>query len=77
MSPHLPRALQEIAYEREAQAYLRSLPPEHFREATAQGTQRAITLASLALLKARRPDIHIFNELLVQYPLRSQRKPSM
>jgi Uma2 family endonuclease len=75
MSPDLPRALQEIAYEREAQAYLRSLPPEHFMEASAQGTQRAITLASLALVKARRPDFHVFNELLVQYPVRGQRKP--
>jgi Uma2 family endonuclease len=75
MSPHLPRALQEIAYEQEAQAYLRSLPREHFMEATPQATQRAITLASLALVKARRPDIQVFNELLVQYPLRGRRKP--
>jgi hypothetical protein len=36
MSPDLPPMLQEIAYEREAQAYLRSLPPEHFMEATPQ-----------------------------------------
>jgi Uma2 family endonuclease len=75
MSPRLPRALQEIAYDREAQAYLRSLPPDHFMEATAQATQREITLASLALVKARRPDFHVFNELLVQYLLRGQRKP--
>jgi Uma2 family endonuclease len=75
MSPNLPRALQEIAYEREAQAYLRSLSMEHFMEATAQATQREITLASLALVKARRADVHVFNELLVQYPLRGRRKP--
>jgi Uma2 family endonuclease len=75
MSPHLPRALQEIAYEREAQAYLRSLPPEHFMETTSQGSQRAITLGSLALVKARRPEVQVFNELLVQYPVRGQRKP--
>lgn len=35
-------------------------------EATPQGTQREITLESLALLKARRPDVQVFNELLVQ-----------
>jgi Uma2 family endonuclease len=75
MTPNLPRALQELAYEREAQAYLRSLPPEHFMEATPQATQRTITLESLDLLRARRPDVHVFNELLVQYPVRGRRKP--
>jgi Uma2 family endonuclease len=75
MSPDLPRALQEVAYEREAQAYLRSLPPEHFMEGTAQAAQREITLASLALVKARLADVQVFNELLVQYPRRGQRQP--
>jgi len=75
MSSTLPRALLEIAYEEAAQAYLRSLPPEHFREATAQATQRKITLESLDLLRARRPQVQVFNELLVQYPLPRQRKP--
>ncbi len=75
MSPNLPLAIQEVAYEREAQAYLRSLPLEHFMEATPQATQREITLESLALLKARCPDVHVFNELLVQYPRHGQRKP--
>jgi Uma2 family endonuclease len=75
MTPNLPRALQELAYEREAQAYLRSLPPEHFMEATPQAAQRTITLESLDLLRARRPDVHVFNELLVQYPVRGRRKP--
>ena len=70
----VPRALQEVTYEREAQAYLRSLPLEHFMEATPQATQREITLESLALVKARRPDVHVFNELLVQYPGRGPRK---
>lgn len=75
MSPHLPWALQEIAYEEEAQKYLRRLPVEHFMEATGQSTQREITLESLALIKARRRDLHVFNELLVQYPLRGRRRP--
>jgi hypothetical protein len=66
--------LPEIAYEEEARAYLRSLPLEHFMESTAQATQREITLASLALVKARRPDVHVFNELLIQYPVRGRTK---
>jgi Uma2 family endonuclease len=74
MTPNLPRAIQEISYEQAAQAYLRSLPLEHFMEATAQAQQRRVTLASLELLEHRRSDVHIFNELLVQYPLRGQRK---
>src|SRR5215472_4741034 len=75
MSTNVPRALQEIAYEREAQAYLRSLPLEHFMEAIPQASQRKITLESLDLVKSRRSDVQVFNELLVQYPRRGQRKP--
>lgn len=63
-----PRILLAIEYEKAGEAYLRSLPPEHFMEATGQATQREITLESLALVKARRADVHVFNELLVQYP---------
>lgn len=36
-------------------------------ESMGQGTQREITLESFALIRAVRPDVHIFNELLVQY----------
>jgi Uma2 family endonuclease len=68
MSTDLPRPLVEIRYFRAAQDYLRQLPLEHFMEATAQGRQRAITLASLELVKAERSDFYLFNELLVQYP---------
>jgi len=74
MSPDLPPLLQELAYEREAQAYLRSLPLEHFMEATPQATQRKITLESLDLVRAHRPDVQVFNELLVQYPRKRSRK---
>jgi Uma2 family endonuclease len=38
-------------------------------EALPQATQREITLESFALLRLRRPDVHSFNELLVQYPI--------
>src|SRR5947207_4421310 len=68
MATAKPRTLIEISYEEAAQAYLRSLPLEHFMEATAQATQRKITLESLDLLHERRPDVWVFNELLVQYP---------
>jgi Uma2 family endonuclease len=50
------------------------LRPEHFREATPQATQRKITLESLDLVTARRPDVQVFNELLVQYPREGKRR---
>src|SRR5712664_1851907 len=68
MSTDKPRQLLRIAYEKAAEADLRSLPPEHFMEATPQASQREITVASLALVKAQRPEVQYFNELLVQYP---------
>jgi Uma2 family endonuclease len=76
MSPaNLPRALIEIAYAEYARKYLESLPLEHFMEATAQATQREITLESLALVQGRRPQVQVFNELLVQYPRPGHKKP--
>src|SRR5262245_44774868 len=74
MSSALPRPLLEIRYEEAAQAYLRALPLEHFMEATAQATQRKITLESLDLVTVRRPDLQVFNELLVQAPKRRGRQ---
>jgi Uma2 family endonuclease len=68
-----PDILLELEYYEAAQEYLRRLPLEHFMESTPQATQREITLASLALVRARRPDFQVFNELLVQYP-RPRRK---
>ncbi len=56
-------------YEKAAEEYLRNLPPEHFMEATPQGTQREITLESLAVLKVYRDEVQVLNELLVQYPI--------
>ena len=75
MSTQKPRPLLRIEYEEAAETYLKSLPLEHFMEATAQGHQRKITLESLDLVHARRPDVQIFNELLVQYP--QQGKPNI
>ena len=72
MPTQKPRSLLRIEYEESAEAYLRGLPLEHFMEATAQGKQREITLESLVLVKARRSDVHVFNELLVQYPRRGK-----
>jgi Uma2 family endonuclease len=70
-----PLAIKPIDYEKEAQAYLKSLPLEHFMESTAQATQRKITVVSLELLARRRADVQVFSELLVQYPRGGQRKP--
>jgi hypothetical protein len=72
---NVPRAILEVAYAAAAQDYLRSLPLEHFMEATAQATQRKITLESLDLVHARRPEVQVFNELLVQYRMPRQRRP--
>jgi Uma2 family endonuclease len=75
MATTKPRAVIAVTYEAWAQEYLRRLPPEHFMEAKGQSTQREITLERLALVKARRPDFHLFNEMLVQYPLPGQKRP--
>jgi Uma2 family endonuclease len=69
MRSTLPRCHLEYAYKKAEIDYLRSLPPEHFMESTSQSRQREITLASLALVRAKRPDFQLFSELLVQYPL--------
>lgn len=63
--------MTEADYERAADEYCRSLPLEHFMEAIPQSTQRKITLESLDLLCSYRPDVQLFNELLVQYPTRA------
>jgi Uma2 family endonuclease len=75
MPTEVPRMLLEVRYYQAAQEYLRSLPLEHFMEAVPQATQRKITLESLDLVHAQRPDVHVFNELLVQYPLPRQKRP--
>jgi Uma2 family endonuclease len=75
MPAEMPRILMEMSYEKAAHEYLRRLPPEHFMEATPQATQRKITLESLDLVHAYRPEVQVFNELLVQYPLRRRKRP--
>jgi Uma2 family endonuclease len=70
-----PKRLIEVVYEDFAREYLRSLPLEHFMESKSQATQRAITVASLELVKAQRPDFHVFSEMLVQYPRVGERRP--
>jgi Uma2 family endonuclease len=75
MASTKPRILLALEYEELARKYCESLPLEHFMEAIPQATQREITLESLSLVKAHRPDFHLFNELLVQYPYRGYAKP--
>src|SRR5262249_41668543 len=69
------RVFTEILYHEAAQEYLRSLPLEHFMEATPQAHQREIFLESMSLVRRARPDVHYFNELLVQYPVKGRKKP--
>jgi Uma2 family endonuclease len=75
MSSTVPDMLLEVEYAEYAREYLRKLPLEHFMEAKPQAVQREITLASLALVKTRRPDVHVYNEMLVQYPRSRRRRP--
>src|SRR5207253_10253854 len=75
MPTETPPMLLRVRYYDAAQEYLRKLPLEHFMEATPQATQREITLESLALVRARRSDVQVFNELLVQYPLPRRKRP--
>lgn len=75
MEPTTPADPKLLEYlDAEAQKYLRSLPPEHFMEATPQSTQRKITLESFDLIHAARPEVQCFNELLIQYPRGKRQK---
>ena len=65
-----PRVAEYFEFEEAAQAYLRSLPPEHFMEATPQATQRKITLESLDLVHARRPDVQVLQRAAGAVPPR-------
>ena len=56
-------------YEAEARKYQATLTLEDYMEATDHAHQRKITLESFDVIRDARPDIHCFNELLVQYPL--------
>jgi Uma2 family endonuclease len=54
-------------YDKAADAYLASLPLEHFMESIPHARQRKITLGSLEILSAQRAGVQVDNELLVQY----------
>ena len=68
MSVMPPGSMTAEDYDQAAQEYLESLPLEHFMESTSQSIQRAITTESLEILKSYRPEVQLFNELLIQYP---------
>lgn len=74
MPSSVPRKILAVSFAHAAAEYLRGLLPEHFMEATSQATQRKITLESLDLVHARRPEVQVFNELLVQYRRRGQQQ---
>ena len=48
-------------------AFIKKEHPEHFIESVTQATQRKITVASLDLVVAERPDVHVYSELLIQW----------
>lgn len=73
-NPPVDPELQEFL-DAEADAYLASLPLEHFMESTAQATQRTITLESFDLVRTIRPEVQCFNELLIQFPRGKRQKP--
>lgn len=57
-----------IRYDKAADAALAALTVEEIMEAPPSATQRKITLASFGEIAEDRPDVHLFNELLVLYP---------
>ncbi len=69
MTSTLPR--DEIAerYEAMAAEYMRSLPLEHFMESTIHAEQRVIAHDSLQAVASSRTDVHVFMDLLIQYPI--------
>jgi len=75
MSTSIPRGILEAKYFQEAQAYLRSLPPEHFMEARKQATQRKIFVECLDLVHEADLRVQAFNEMLVQYHRPKHKKP--
>lgn len=70
-----PKELIRLSYEAYAQEYLRSLPLEHFMEARNQATQRKVFVASMELVTAERPDVWVFNEMLIQFKRPRRRRP--
>ncbi len=62
-------------YAEDARRYSASLWQDDYMESTQQATQREITLESFALIRAARPEVQCFNELLVQYSIPGQKQP--
>lgn len=56
-----------LEYDRLADEYYQTLPLEHFMESMGHAEQRRIAWESLSLLHARRPEVQVFNETLIQY----------
>jgi Uma2 family endonuclease len=67
------KTLEEV-YAESAMRYSRRISLEQFGEEMAQATQREITIESLAIMKIRRPDVQVFNELLIQCPLSGRKR---
>ncbi|MBA4190873.1 MAG: hypothetical protein C0467_23035 [Planctomycetaceae bacterium] len=55
-------------YDESARRYYLSLPIEETIDTLRQANSRKIVLSSFSMMKAKRPDVHCFNELLIEYP---------
>ena len=73
MTKVMSREELERLYEESAQRTMERGTLEVWSEMVSQATQREITLATFAQLKEYRPEVHVFNELLVEYPRKGQR----
>lgn len=79
MTPQLDLGRVRLFYTMAEQRYQASLTLENYMESPQQATQRAVTLASFAVIRTQRPDVQVFNELLVQYPppgVETEERPS-
>ena len=65
--PGRAEGLTRLHYEEAAREAIQSQTLEDIMESTPQATQRKITVCSLELVRGKRPDFQVFNELLVQY----------
>jgi len=72
MPTTIPRTFLRLRYEEAAREYAHNQTVWDVMESTTQAQQRAITGQSFSLISVKRPDIHCFSDLLVQYPLRGK-----
>lgn len=60
-------ARRDAELDESAREYYRSLPVEDTIDTVPQANARRALLSSFRVIKAKRPDLHYFNELLIEY----------